>query len=164
MFEVVHDPDIPTKDSYGNTDRLEPSEARRFIEDLVQNMRQRAFDEYNKEGSDIERGQDKPSEAKQVYGDSWTFIYGISSGMALMNQEHEKEFDWEEGEQIDHGISGDESWQEHYDQYGYGAYGRGLKVGKRLAFYEDRSFTFSSGEQPDSQSASETKFNIKSYD
>lgn len=164
MFEVVHDPDIPTKDSYGDTERLDPNEARRFLEDLAQNMQKRGWDEYNKEDSDIERGQDKPSEAKQIYGDSWTLIYGITSGMRLMNQEHDKEFDWEEGEEIDYGISGDDSWQEHYDEYGYGAYGRGLKIGKRLAFYEDRSFSFSNGSQTDSTESSETNFTIKSYD
>lgn len=167
MFEVVHDPDLPTKDSYGNSDRLEPDDARRLIQDLVQNMQRRSWDEHNKEGSDIVRGEDEPSEAKQLYGDAWTFIYGISSGMTLMNQEHEKEFDWDAGEEIDHGISGDESWQEHYDEYGYGVYGRGLKIGKRLAFYEDRGFTFSADSnesQTESAESSENKFNIRSYE
>lgn len=162
-FTHSHDPD--TKEDYGNTERLDPSDARRFIEDLVQTMQKRAWEEHNKEGSSIQRAEDLPSEAKQLYGDTWTFIYGISSGMALMNAEHEKEFDWENGEEIDHGISGDDSWQEHYDQYGYGTYGRGLKIGKRLAFYEDRNFTFGSNEsQTDSTESAETQFEIRSYD
>jgi hypothetical protein len=145
--------------SYGDSDRLSPNDARRFIEDLVRAMQGRSWDEHEKEGTSIEIGTDKPSETKQLYGDVWTLLYGINSGMALMHQEHEEEFDWEAGEKIDHGISGDESWQDHYDQYGYGAYGRGLKIGKRLAFYEDRDFTFSANSE-----SSGTNFNIKAYD
>jgi hypothetical protein len=159
--EFTHTYDADTKESYGNTERLSPNDARQLISDLIKAMQERSWAEYNKEGSDITRTQDGPSEAKQVYDDRWTLIYGISTGMRLMRGEHEKEFDWERGEEIDHGISGDDSWQDHYDQYGYGAYGRGLKIGKRLSFYEDRNFTFSTDDESESQTEG---FTITSYD
>ncbi len=158
MPKISHDPDLPRKEEYGNSDRLDPRDARRYIKDLVNYMKQRAWDEAQDEGTEIVQQQDGPSAQKQMYGDTWTFIYGISSGMVLMNQEHEKEFDWDTGDRIDHGIAGDDSWQEHYDEYGYGAYGHGLKIGKRLAFYKGRNFSFSSGGE------SETNFTIKPYD
>lgn len=155
-------------DDYYTSERLDPEDARNFITELVHCMRKRAwYKRRNDSDSDIEMGEDKPSEGKQLYGQKWTLLYGISKGMTLMDREHEKEYDCDNAEQIDHGISGDDSWQEHYDEYGYGAYGRGLKIGKRLAFYEDRDFDFSSNEsQTDSteSSESETNFTISSYE
>jgi hypothetical protein len=164
-IEISTNYGVDTKEDYGDSDRLDPDDARQFIYDLIGTMQTRSWEECQKPDTDIERGQNMSSEAKQLYGDTWTFLYGISSGMALMNSEHEKEIDWDNGEEIDHGIAGDDSWQEHYDQYGYGPYGRGLKIGKRLAFYEDRDFSFSADSPSASEKESEESgFTIKSYD
>ena len=137
--------------------RLEPDEARRFIKDLVYHMERRVW---NMNGG-ITTAEDGDSIQKQFYGDTWTFLYGISSGMNLMDWSHTKEFDSKNREVIDHGISGDAAWREHYEQYGYGPYGEGLEIGKRLAFYEDRDFTIS---EEVNESEHENKFVIRDYD
>lgn len=151
------------KGSYGDSGRLDSDDARQLIVDLVFTMDRRTHNLIRDDSSDIcskEEDESGQSPEKQKYGDSWTFLYGINYGMDLMKEEHKHEVDWDAGEKVDKGIAGDESWREHYDKYGYGVYGRGLEIGKRLAFYEDRDFTFSSGEG-DCQSDSERDFTIK---
>ena len=148
---------------FGDTDRLDPSDARRLFDQLAYAMRTRA-NKVVEAKSEIEASENGPSIQKQYYGDTWSFIYGIQTGMNLMKEEKDICVKWENGgpKKEDNGVKGDDSWQEHYDEYGYGAYGRGLKIGKRLAFYEDRDFTFSN--KSDESSSTSEKFTIKSYD
>jgi hypothetical protein len=117
--------------------RLEPIEAREFINDLVRFMHRRSIEIVT--GESLQEGEsDGDSVQKEYYGDQWLLVYGIQSGieeMWLSNTPTE-----------DYGIKGDSNWQEHYDEYGYGAYGDGLEIGKKLAFFEDRNFEFSTSE------------------
>lgn len=155
--------ETPKKESYGDSGRLSPDGARSLITDLVRYMENRAFHLANSEANhqlNDNRGS-TPSAQKQYYGDSWRLLYGIHTGMSMMKGEKRVEFSYETEEEIDYGISGDDSWQEHYDEYGYGPYGRGLKIGKRLAFYEDRGFEFSSYEDEDEE---DSTFTIREYD
>lgn len=153
--------------TFGETERLTPDEARHYIEDLTRSMEQRAWRLHQQQGEDcdLEPPEDDsdPSLQKQLYGEAWTFLYGIAKGVDLMKQGSKRELtkDGVGGWQIDDG-----DWQEHYDQYGYGEYGKGLEIGKRLAFYEDNDFTFSSGEGLDNGeagSASENEFEFTDY-
>jgi hypothetical protein len=154
------------KSSLGDTERLPPDEARDFIKDLSHIMRRRALDmAQNEELDNFEYQEDGTSAQKHVYGERWTMIYGICVGMNKMLSEKETEL---KGQcRVTRGISGDGSWQEHYDEWGYGTYGRGLEIGKQLAFFEDRAFTIS--DNPDTgtdeeESNESPDFTIRSYD
>lgn len=151
------EPENP-KEDYGNSDRLDPDEARDFIRNMVHHMQRRAHS-LSRERSSLDRHSDD-SVQKQYYGEQWTLFYGIQVGLNLMRGAERKEWDGEKSEWVSNGVSTDESWQEHYDEWGYGRYGRGLEIGKRLAFYEDRQFEFSDGEETESES----NFTIRSYD
>lgn len=121
---------------FSNTDRLNPEDARQILNTIVAYMGRQAID-----FQDSINKSDNESYQAAYYGDSWKCIYGIVEGVRLMYEGKSEEYDWDQGAKMDHGIQGDGSWQEHYDQYGYGAYGNGLEIGKRLAFYKDRDFT-----------------------
>lgn len=88
------------------------------------------------------------SPQKRLYGEAWTFIFGIGNGINEMYKGQETRYDAELEEFVDEGVS-DYHWQKHYDEYGYGAYGRGLEIGKQLAFYSDDKFEFVEPEQDD---------------
>lgn len=161
---------------FGESGRFEPDEARRFIQDLTMHMSRRAHSLANDESCEMVEAphrnpdsdeQQAPSPQKQLYGDAWRLLYGITQGMDYMKSGSERQYSpgganlWE----ID-----DSEWQEHYDEYGYGEYGRGLEIGKKLAFYEGHSFTFSAetdDESPDAESqemqSSDSEFTFTDY-
>lgn len=138
----------------------DPQQARRFIHDICRGMETRAGWPYM-HGDKTYPPVDEPTPQKVHYGDAWTFFYGIRHGVSLMLGGKRVEHDWDTGEDIDHG-AGDREWSEHYEEFGYGAHGRGLKIGKRLAFYEDRDFEFHVPEETESEftftNSSESKF------
>lgn len=165
--------DAQTKEEFG-TDRLDPDDARMFIGDMVRFMRQRVMALHK--GATVDRvsippgereaakkievpDEDDPSMQQQFYGDAWKLIYGIYMGMQEMKEGSSQIFaeggtEWK----ID-----DHEWQEHYDQYGYGPYGRGLEIGKKLAFYEDTDFDFTEDVEQESEE-SESDFTFTEYD
>lgn len=155
--------------SFGETERLTPVEARRFIQDLTIHMSKRAHALARDKGCEEvmyqridEDGGDNSSPQKQLYGDTWRFLYGITEGIDHMRSGSQRQYlpDEEDVWEID-----DSEWQEHYDEYGYGAYGRGLKIGKRFAFYSDTSFDFTAQTDNDTPSteSQETKFELTDY-
>lgn len=150
--------------TYGNSERLSPEEARSFIDDLTHTMSERAWrhvrslDKQNVD-HDYERTEDGPSLQKQMYGDKWTFLYGIGHGVKLMKEGSESV--WSDDRTLVSWEVDDGKWQEHYDEYGYGEYGRGLEIGKKLAFYSDADFELSA-ESP-SESENESSFELTDY-
>lgn len=101
--------------------------ARQFFEDLRSGMERRAWSEA-KDTDELDSSGD--SVMKKYYGDPWTFVFGVCDGIWLMKEDK----------------SGD-TWQESMDKFGYGTFGRGLRIGRRLAFYEPDQFDF---KEPDS--------------
>jgi len=131
-------------------------QARRFIQDVCRAM-ERSAHNYAVEHDIDFPGKDEPSLQKEMYGNTWKFFFGVSKGIDLMKHAGRRtDYDWETQEKIDHGID-DDSWQEHYEKYGYGPYGSGLTLGKRLAVYNDTEFTFV---EPESEDTSGSKFNF----
>jgi hypothetical protein len=134
--------------TFGESDRFEPDEARRFMETLTFHMRKRANDLAQRRGSSLEQSEDKCSVQQQYYGDKWKLLYGITKGVQAMKASSERVFEddpdgWKDPREREvHWEISDSEWQEHYEEYGYGPYGRGLEIGKRLAFYSDHSFDF----------------------
>lgn len=160
IAQVVDSVEMETKskDSYGESERLSPDQARRLIRDLVWNMQEQAIQSRPCPKEESESIQ------KRVYGDAWTLLYGISIGISNMGDDKWKEYNWDDDEVVDHGINVDGSWQEHYDEFGYGTYGRGLEIGRQLAFYEGRDFDISADVSSETDSSEEPDFTIQSYD
>lgn len=132
----------------------EADSARQFISDVVFTMQQQSHN-YFRENNIPFPNQEDDSMQKEVYGNAWVFLYGIQRGMDLMDHNgRHTEYDFDKREEINHGID-DESWQEHYDEYGYGEYGRALKIGKRLSVYNGSDFSFVKSED-----SSESQFNF----
>lgn len=73
-------------------------------------------------------------EPSDFYGDQWSLLYGIITGIDLMQEGSARQWDDDKEEWTDAGIS-DHKWRENYEEYGHGDYGEGMKIGKRLAFY-----------------------------
>lgn len=120
--------------------------AKRFIKSLVRGMEIQAHSD-NDDWDD----PDTPSSMKDRYGDTWRYIFGIHKGIGRMRVGKAVDYDFVNDEPIHHGIS-DKHWRDHYDKYGYGPYGDGLKLGKRLAFYEeDTDFKFVEPEDDQSE-------------
>jgi len=142
---------------FGNSERFNPQEARKFMEDLTIHMTNRAHHLAQDEATDLEHKEEGESVQQQLYGDRWKLLYGIVQGIEHMKAGSElirDGGDWQNPEM--HWEIDDSEWQEHYDEYGYGKYGRGLKIGKRLAFYSDHDFSFSvetDDKPPDTESA-----------
>ena len=128
--------------------------ARQFIEDIALTMKRESHRHFRE--NDIPfPAKDEESMQKRVYGDTWVFFYGIYRGMNLMDHSgRHTEYDFDKREEISHGID-DDSWQEHYDKYGHGEYGRALKIGKRLAVYNGSDFSFVKPED-----SSDSQFNF----
>ena len=130
-------------------------QAHRFIQDVCRAMERSAHNHAVEHDIDFP-GKNEPSLQKEMYGNTWKFFFGVSKGIDLMEYARRTDYDRGSGEKIDHGVS-DDSWQEHYGKYGYGPYGGGLTLGKRLAVYNDTEFTFV---EPESEDANESKFNF----
>ena len=129
-------------EEFGNSD-LTPDQARRFISTLSQYMDRHAH--YESETSIIEQPEEE-SPPKQKYGDAWRLIFGIKKGMDYLEDGRQLkssadvDFIFEADE--DEIVYDEGRWEDHYDEFGYGPYGKGLKIGRRLYFYEDREFEF----------------------
>jgi len=133
-------------EEFGDSD-LTPTQARRFINTLAIHMDRQSYREQGDDNRIQMTEDDEKSPPKQKYGDAWKLIYGIDQGMDHIDQGKQlkssatSDFIWEAS---DDEIVYDESyWEEHYEEFGYGPYGKGLKIGKRLYFYEGIDFEFS---------------------
>jgi hypothetical protein len=149
-------------EKFGDSD-LTPHQARRFINTLSRHMDRHA---YRKKGDDnrvhVTEPQDK-SPPKEKYGDAWKLIYGIDQGMKhiekgeRLKSSADADFIFEASE--DEIVYDESQWEEHYEEFGYGPYGKGLKIGRRLYFYEGRDFEFSA----DKTEEDEPSFNFTDY-
>jgi len=89
----------------------------------------------------------------RMYGDTYKFILGIQKGKTALHSNHSRSDD-----ETKFGVS---DWQDMYDEYGYGPFGEGMEVAKRIAFHSDRGFEISGKNGSDSTSSD---FTIKSYE
>jgi hypothetical protein len=88
-----------------------------------------------------------------MYGNSYKFILGIQKGKTALHSNYSRS---------DSGVKfGVSDWQDMYDEYGYGPFGEGMEVAKRIAFHSDREFEISGQSESDSASSD---FTIKSYE
>ena len=144
-----------------------PDQIREYVSDLVRSMRYEAHEKmrFGEDGvvdpNYCESTDDSPM--KQLYGDKWTFIFGIQSGMDAMKEGSEAIRESLDGDpayiKTTVGWKVDDSkWQENYEEFGYGTYGKGMKLGKRLAFYEGKSFEFTEGSNKESEEDSKFTF------
>lgn len=151
--------------SFGECERLSPDKARLYLQDLTSCMSTRAHrlaqdedcDEIEYADNPSEQEQ-KPSPMKQLYGDKWSFLCGIVSGIEKMKEGSEPKYD-EQSFELARWDVDDYKWQEHYDEYGYGKYADGLEIGKKLAFYKDKSFDLSA----DVEQESDNSFTFTDY-
>lgn len=129
------------------TERMTRSEAETFINDLCRAMQDIAW----RNSENPHRGASSDNDhsiQKDRYGDTWTYLYGVQSGFYKMKEGQETGYDFDNHEKVEMGID-DSAWKEHYQKYGSGPYGRGLKVGKRVAVYTGKDFTFEEPEDDD---------------
>lgn len=127
-----------------------------FLRSMEWKMGDRAWED-NESGWD-----DETSAAKEKYGDAWLLIHGITSGYQKMLDSRRIVSDGDAGLQT---LVSDEKWQEHYDEYGYGTYGDGLEIGKRLFSYNpDNKFSIDPELAQEKNDTDESRFTIKSYD
>lgn len=96
--------------------------AKRLLWDLITGMKRRTFND------DAPSPDATSSSQKKMYGDSWSLAFGITRGCALMEDSLDE-------------------WLQNYDEYGYGAYGNGLKIGRELATYTGRDFSLKEPEK-----------------
>lgn len=138
-------------EEFGDSD-LTPSQARRFINTLAIYMERQAHYELETSTHDWpnnvrDDNDNEKSPSKEKYGDAWKLIYGIDQGMYYIDEGErlkssaESEYIFEASE--DEIVYDESQWEEHYEEFGYGPYGKGLKIGRRLYFYEGRDFEFS---------------------
>jgi len=133
-------------EEFGGSD-LTPSQARRFINTLAIHMDRQAYREQGDDNGIQITEDDGKSPPKQKYGDAWKLIYGINQGLKHIDEgkslksSAESDFIFEASE--DEIVYDESQWEEHYNEFGYGPYGKGLKIGRRLYFYEGRDFDFS---------------------
>lgn len=122
---------------------MKPETFRGVVRDLVRAMQTKAQRHHLRDQYDFDRG-DASSAQKAMYGDTWLLLYGVDAGIGILRNNAHVEV---EGQTFDiqdrkYEISDEAEWQEHYNKYGSGPYGEGLKLGRELAFYNDRDFTF----------------------
>jgi len=81
---------------------------------------------------------------KQLFGDTWSFFYGVKMAQISIK----------EGRKRNGGSGGGEvydltEFDDHCETFGYGAHGEGLAFGKRLFFWSDKDFSFDSASSND---------------
>ena len=106
---------------------------RQFVTDIVTGMR-RHVELRHLETNGMSH-MASGSDMKDFYGDTWVFFYGISKGKNLIYES--SEISTIPSDHIIREVDsvGGEKWREEYEEYGHGAYGRGLEIGKRLAVW-----------------------------
>ena len=106
---------------------------RQFITDVASGMRYHVKWRHL-EKNDISHAA-SGSDMKNFYGDTWVFFYGISKGKNLIYESSEISTVPSDAHLREVDSVGDEAWQEEYEEFGHGVYGRGLEIGKRLAVW-----------------------------
>lgn len=136
--------------SFGECD-LSADDARQFISDLIDGIISRACDPdstlYDRRGAlskndfeaIIESSGDSPM--KKMYGKKWPLLMGIDQAMDCIENGYRGRHPTgdEQSKYVEDYIlvyQLDE-WEEKYDEFGDGEYGRGLKIGKLLFFYNN---------------------------
>lgn len=123
---------------------MEPEKARKFFKHINRGMRETLFyngHSYPQAISEQINSDDHRPTVRDTFGDSGLFIFGVCKGMELIKTDSTIEVDRRQAGTTKTTVSNDR-WQEHYEEYGSGAYGRGLVLGKRLAYFENRDFEF----------------------
>ena len=105
-----------------------------FVEDLLEGMRRHV--DWRRREREIATHAAADSATKEFYGDAWVFFYGVTKGRRLIYMSSELS-DRQPGGAFNRAFESvsEEAWQEEYEEYGYGAYARGLEIGKRLAVW-----------------------------
>jgi hypothetical protein len=131
--------------TFGESD-LSPDEARKFIKDLTNAMAARAYEESVGWRHVEQFESEETSMMKDMYGKKWSLLVGIKQGMKYVEKGYEEQrinrpgrAEYGEDYEVVYRL---DKWEEHYDEFGYGEYGRGLKIGKRLFFYDGSNFEF----------------------
>jgi hypothetical protein len=130
--------------------KLSADDVRQFISDLIDGIISRAYDSdsvftwrgpRSKKDFEAVIGSSGNSPMEEMYGEKWSLLMGINQAMDCI----------ENGYRGRHPTGDEQSkyvedyilvyqldkWEEHYDWFGGGEYGRGLKIGKRLFFYNN---------------------------
>jgi len=81
---------------------------------------------------------------KQMFGDSWSFFYGVKMAQIKIKEGRTRNGDVGEDEVYDL-----TEFDDHCETFGYGAYREGLAFGKRLFFWSDTDFSFDSASSND---------------
>lgn len=131
-------------------ERLDPYSARWFVRDVVMGIRERAGVKISEE----EQPAQYQSPEEEMFGRAWKFFFGVSNGMRLVERRVSRI------ENSDRAHISDRSWEDHYEEFGYGMYGVGLSVGKRLSYRRGRDFEFSDGSGPSSDFSEPSEYDF----
>lgn len=116
----------------------------RFLRDITRAMSECAhmnIDSGREAGRKFSPNSDyNPSRQKMYYGDKWSLLYGVRDGWEMYHHDPT-------------------DWHESYSEYGSGAFGDGLELGRSLCVYDpNTSFEFTTYTEPtESEQSNDTE-------